>query len=172
MPLVTGEWRFTHPQDCLKVVEILIKTKGVSNIQILPGRIVFQHQPWSNPDLFPDPLEASSWTDKLNQIDLRAYKAKTLLEGIIFGWVEFRKLRRYATHVCAWSTATLLNELFPVATWVYEQGYYDTIYGLVPVEMRSELAYVKGTVIMCGGPVLDGGIDNIDMGLVIKRGGS
>lgn len=172
MSLVTGEWRFTTPQDCLRTVEILIKTKGVSNIRILPGKVVFQHQPWAKLDLLPDPLDAASWTEKLNQINLRVYRAKTLLEGVIFGWTEFRKLRRYATHLCAWDNASLYAELFPAATWPHEQGYYDTIYGLVPVEMRAELAYVKGTVIMCGGPVLDGGIEDIDTGLVIKRGGT
>lgn len=170
MPLVTGEWRYSTPQDLLQTIEILSKTRGVVDIRILKGRVVFQTQPWAKPDLLPEPLDAPTWAEKLGQIDLRAYKAKSLLEGVIFGWTEFRKLRRYATHICVWDHQILYAELFPDAAWPHEQGYFDTLYGLTIVEMRAEVAYTKGTVILCGGSVIDGGLENLDTGLVIRRG--
>lgn len=171
MAAITGTYHITTLEDLHRALDILIRTKGVLSVQILPGRVVYQTQPWAKVDLIPEPGEPATWSDKFATADLRLYKADSLLEGVLFGWVELRKLNRYPTHLCAWDRESLFTEMFPGATWPFELNYFDKLFGLEIMELKSEVDFTKGTVILCGGYVLDGGMEDINMGLVIRRAG-
>lgn len=169
--MLVGTWKTTSHQELLRVVDQLSRTKGVVSIQVLsnPTRVVYQTQPWAKVDLLEAPTEPITWADKLASIELYPYKVATLFEGIVFGWTELRRRHRYPTHVCVWDHTTFYNELFPDSSWPHEQDYYHNLYGLEVVEMKSEVEYAKDAVILCGGPVMDGGITELDSGLVITR---
>lgn len=171
MAAITGTYHITTHSDLIRVLDLLVRTKGVLSVQVLPGRVIYQCQPWAKVDLLPDPGDPVTWADKLATADLRSYSADSLLEGVIYGWVELRKLHRYPTHLCAWDRESLFSELFPGASWPYELTFHDKLFGLEIVELKSEVDFTKGTVILCGGHVLDGGMNEINMGLVIRRPG-
>lgn len=169
--LLTGTWRFGSSQELLRVVDLLSRTKGIVSIQILPGRIVFQSQPWvKSVDLLPQPEEPITWEDKLSTIELLPYSTRTLFEGVVFGWIELRKRHRYPTHICVWDHESFYDELFPGSEWPHEQDYFHSIYGMEVVPMKEEAEFTKGTVILCGGKVQGGGVAEVDLGLVLRRG--
>lgn len=171
MPAITGTYRITTLSDIHRVLDILIRTKGVLSVQVLPGRVVYQTQPFAKVDLIPDPGEPTTWADMFSTADLRTYRADSLFEGVIFGWIELRKSNRHPTHLCAWDREVLFEEMFPGASWPHELNYFDKVFGLEIVELKAEMDFSKGTVILCGGHVLDGGVEDIDTGLVIRRVG-
>lgn len=173
MTAAIGQWRYESPEELLRVVDILSRTRGILTIQVFPRKVVFSHQPWSKVDFLGSSSEPVSWRDKLDQIDLRDYEAASLLEGIIFGWEQLRQMGKHATHLIVWDRAEFYEELFPKAGWPHDKAFFDTLYGMNMIDLKQEgIAdddILPGTVVLCGGCLLDGKADDIELGLLIRR---
>lgn len=174
MPTPVGQWRYSSVEELLRLVDLLSRTRGVLSVNILKGRVVFTHQPWAQVDLLESPNEPASWREKLSQIDLRHYNVNSLLEGVVFGWEQMRQIGRYATHIVAWNRAKFFDEMFPSASWPHDGAFFDELYGMRVVDLHQEGTadgdVLPGTVVLCGGRLMDGDVEAIDVGLLIRRG--
>jgi len=171
MDRTESTWRYHNMETLLHVVGILSRTSGVFSIRVLPGKVVFDHDRGLDVKALEFPDEPTFWDQRMKQLHLRTYQAKSLRECLVFGWEEFRKRQRFATHLCVRDRDDFYRELFGDAAWTDVPRYFDEVYGMDVVELGadSDGALPKGTVVMCGGRRFRGTVDDSDFGLILKR---
>ena len=164
----TGTWTYTSSEDLLRVIDVLMRTKGVLSINVLPGHIVYRHQPWAQINLARPIDEPLTLREKLEAIDLSYYDCESLIEGVIFGWEQLRKRARHPSHVCVWDRTKFYKELFPESSWPFEVSFIDDLYGMQVVELDGEAN--EGTVILLGSRVANSAsYEDVDLGLLVRR---
>jgi len=153
----------------MRVLDVLSRTRGVLSFHVSDGKVSYTHQPWAEVDLLPPPPDIlmTSWEDQLGRIDLMNYDADSFLEGVVHGWDVMRRKFRYPTHLCVWNRKGFLRGMFPDSSWIEDIDLDVDVYGMELIDMGKVLS--SGTAILCGGRVLGGDIDRVDMGLVIRR---
>lgn len=178
MSRIETTWRFLNGEQLVSMVRTLSSTSGVYEIRITADgsgpALTFRHEEGLDLRSLELPNEPALWRQRVMDLQLRPYTAKSLLECVVFGWQAFRERQRWATHLCVWDREDFYREMFANAPWSDIPLYFDEVYGMELVELGAssgESTLPKGRVVMAGGRRFRGTVDDADYGLILERSG-
>lgn len=165
--LLPGTFKPDSFDDLMRVIGLLVRTRGVVSISIhaAPLRVSYQHTQGSKVDLLEEPNTVLSWEEVIGSMELDRYSAKSLLSGVVHGWKRIQQKGRYPTHILVPSAAEFMQQLFPGEPWPHDSPYNTKVYGMAVMEIPRELT--AGKILLCGGVVENGSPFQLDYGLIL-----